>query len=501
MEIAWSVRSASDASGEAPQRFLLSVEPPLSAMFTRMTGIDAAGLAGAASPSEVAGAFLGSLAGAAAIVAHSSRYEMRLLRTLPDVSAALGRTPCVCTAELAKRLLPGLSGYGLRAVAGYLGHPLDGMRSAAAHVEATALVWKSLLDILPASGPDSLADLIELALSPPPAASGRLGLMPAGWREGLPDMPGVYRLEDRAGGVVYVGRASSLRRRVPQHFSGSSWKSKGGMTSAVCTVRFETCETILEAGLLEAQSIEALRPSCNRALSGPPPEVAWFSRDLSRCGPRRRTGLPIGPAVKSGPLADLRIVCDALAAGSPDVLAECGRLGGFDPAALSAGLGAFAGAHRECSGGDPAALRNLARSMVRMELDEEDPDMPEPARVLLALESLVASAGSAERRACWYRKLACSTLTWEEGGRKRRIELLLGRTVSVCWLDLAGPACLRTVDRFGVGCIDAQGMRLLGVLTGEIRRLAGGRGVVELKPAGAAMVLGRDRLVSILAGL
>ena len=38
-------------------------------------------------------------------------------------------------------------------------------------------------------------------------------------RRALPDQPGVYLFRDRAGSVIYVGKAKSIRKRVASHFS------------------------------------------------------------------------------------------------------------------------------------------------------------------------------------------------------------------------------------------------------------------------------------------
>ena len=34
----------------------------------------------------------------------------------------------------------------------------------------------------------------------------------------LPDLPGVYLMKDRAGEIIYVGKANSLKKRVRQYF-------------------------------------------------------------------------------------------------------------------------------------------------------------------------------------------------------------------------------------------------------------------------------------------
>jgi DNA polymerase III epsilon subunit-like protein len=494
VEIAWSTGSAK-GGWSAPRSFLVEVEGPLSPMFRRLTGITDADLGGARTPGEVAGLFLEDLARSKLAVAHACRYEAHLLAALPGIREALPPDGLVCTAELSRRLLPGLSGFGLRAVCGYLGLHVDPLRRAAAHVEATARIWEELLGILIRQGLP-MSGFMDLLRSPPPDAAGRLSRLPEGWRKDLPDRPGVYRLGDFSGRDLYIGKAASLRRRIPQHFHRASWKSKDGMSSSICRISVEVCETELEAALLEAALIEEARPQCNRALSAPPPEVAWFSRDLARSSPERRRGFPLGPHSALGPMRDLRSFRDALASGDPGILREsCVRLGEFAPGPFSSGFDLFCSAHPDCASGDAGRLLRLASRIDVGNGDEEESEggeVPESERAFRALEAIVASCGAAARRARWYILLACSVLRYEAPGGTRELSFCGGEVAGANWASPdAGPSVHPASCR-GAGSIRPSAYRRLGLLTGEIRKLI---------PARAKQVLDRDRLERLLERL
>ena len=81
-------------------------------------------------------------------------------------------------------------------------------------------------------------------------------------RRALPDQPGVYLLKDARGEVLYVGKATSIRKRVASHFSG---KSRAGMEmiAQVAQVDFLVTETEAEALLAEQQLIKRHRPRFN----------------------------------------------------------------------------------------------------------------------------------------------------------------------------------------------------------------------------------------------
>ncbi|MDP9188488.1 MAG: excinuclease ABC subunit UvrC [Actinomycetota bacterium] len=79
-------------------------------------------------------------------------------------------------------------------------------------------------------------------------------------RRELPDAPGVYVFRDRAGDVLYVGKARSIRKRVGSHFSG---KSNPEMVSRIHEIEVLVTQTEAEALLAEQSFIKRLRPRFN----------------------------------------------------------------------------------------------------------------------------------------------------------------------------------------------------------------------------------------------
>ncbi|WP_029040640.1 excinuclease ABC subunit UvrC [Cucumibacter marinus] len=80
----------------------------------------------------------------------------------------------------------------------------------------------------------------------------------------LPASPGVYRMLDDKGQVIYVGKARSLKARVNNYtrYEGNSLRI-GRMISATRSMEFVTTETEGEALLLEANLIKRLKPRYN----------------------------------------------------------------------------------------------------------------------------------------------------------------------------------------------------------------------------------------------
>ncbi|MBZ6078298.1 excinuclease ABC subunit UvrC [Microvirga puerhi] len=80
----------------------------------------------------------------------------------------------------------------------------------------------------------------------------------------LPNAPGVYRMLDTKGDVLYVGKAKSLKARVGSYARGQAHSNRiARMIGETASMEFVTTATETEALLLEANLIKQLRPRYN----------------------------------------------------------------------------------------------------------------------------------------------------------------------------------------------------------------------------------------------
>ncbi len=83
------------------------------------------------------------------------------------------------------------------------------------------------------------------------------------WKQ-LPASPGVYRMLDAAGEVIYVGKARSLKARVANYTRLLGHTNRiARMITATASMEFVTVRTEAEALLLEANLIKRFRPRFN----------------------------------------------------------------------------------------------------------------------------------------------------------------------------------------------------------------------------------------------
>jgi DNA polymerase-3 subunit epsilon len=447
----------------------------------------------------------------ATCVAHYARFEKQFLEDLHQEYAPRSRFPLrfVCTLEIARRLFPDLPRRGLRALAGFLGGSLPELKRAGSHVQATAVVWASLIKLLRTErGIETLEELSSFLDTAAPSRGPRWTYpLPREKRLALPDVPGVYRMLGGDGNVLYVGKAGSLRTRVNSYFR----KRRGEdrlleLVSQVHDLEVTPTVSSLEAALLEVEEIRRCDPAYNRALRDGGRDLWFFTRDLESC----RTGPDgqhtVGPVPIKEVLEGISVLWRQLhtTCSREDLETTLSGAIGLPGEAREAGLVREAvneliqrHAFPEARDGTPALLRLGARLwMDRLEdpgrgeedLAEEDEGAPAsdevdeelgPQGIADRLEDLLIHASRLVRRARWLCRLTESTLRWKAAGEERdrwRI-LRIGRGSLRAATWTADPAERPTPPgwerRFAKRqmLFDATMYTRLRVLTTELRRL------------------------------
>jgi excinuclease ABC subunit C len=142
------------------------------------------------------------------------------------------------------------------------------------------------------------------ALSPTLKGAERI----AAYLKTLPDAPGVYRMLNAAGEVLYVGKAKSLKKRV------SSYALRGGHNDRITRMISETTEMLfvttaseIEALLLESNLIKRLKPRYNVSYRDDKsfPNILLredhpFPQLLKHRGAKTTKGIYFGPFASAG---------------------------------------------------------------------------------------------------------------------------------------------------------------------------------------------------------
>jgi DNA polymerase III subunit epsilon len=487
LEVAWSILSAGEESA-APTVSRLVRMPEGTTIpdrVRRVTGLTDDDLASGTAPAEVFDHLTEAARTVSAAsernlcltVVHFSSFEERYLRALRYRSAPDASFPfqLLCTHRLASRLLPGLPRLSLRAVAGYFGASVSELRRASDHVAATAAVWRGLLALLEDEhGVRTLEGLAEwLASSRIETRSRRRSypMPPEKWR-GLPAKPGVYRMLRGNGDLLYVGKATSLRDRVPSYFRAKAAHAGHTleMLSQARDLEIIVTGSALEAALVEAEEIQELAPPYNKALRLRDRTLFFADRRLRSFSDAPDREYRLGPLPQRSLFQSFAAMADGIEGERTGPTEE---LFGCDEATFEEALTLL----RERLGGSSLLgfggrewLRRRADEPENEEVDEMEfrlelqrPEgrgrLRSPDDVAELLVEIVVRSSHLVRRAHWHRLLSEATLVWRgrEGDR-------------------------RTLSNRGRGkSIDVAAYDRLTVLTREIRRLVSEKREVALQ--------------------
>jgi excinuclease ABC subunit C len=138
-------------------------------------------------------------------------------------------------------------------------------------------------------------------LAPGPLALGRAVI--ADHAKLAPSSPGVYRMIDGKGDVLYVGKAKNIRKRIIAYTRPTGYEPRiERMIAATAALEFVSTATETEALLLEANLIKRLRPRFNVLLRDDKsfPYILitadhWAPQILKHRGARSRAGNYFGP--------------------------------------------------------------------------------------------------------------------------------------------------------------------------------------------------------------
>jgi DNA polymerase-3 subunit epsilon len=234
---------------------LVNPEKPIQPFVVNLTGINNAMLRSAPKFYEVAKRIIEMTEGCI-LVAHNSSFDYRILRTEFSRLGYEFEKETLCTVELSKKLIPGHLSYSLGKLVRALGIPMADRHRASGDAMATVKLFKMLLakDV----EKEILKSLVKTEL--------KKGLSPKLLEivERLPSKIGIYYIHNEKGILIYIGKSKNIKKRVNQHFSGTSKKCLK-IQLEVFTVSFEETGSELVALLKESEEIKINKPIHNRA--------------------------------------------------------------------------------------------------------------------------------------------------------------------------------------------------------------------------------------------
>ena len=190
------------------------------------------------------------------VVAHNASFDYRILRTEFTRLGYDFIRETLCTVELSKKLIPGQLSYSLGKLVRALGIPVTDRHRATGDAMATVKLFKMLL--AKDSKKEIISELIKKEI--------KSGLSPKllDIVESLPFKTGIYYIHNEKGDLIYIGKSKNIKKRVNQHFTGTSGKCIK-IQREVFAVTYEVTGSELIALLKESEEIKINKPIYNRA--------------------------------------------------------------------------------------------------------------------------------------------------------------------------------------------------------------------------------------------
>ncbi|MGE5561338.1 MAG: PolC-type DNA polymerase III [Chloroflexota bacterium] len=150
--------------GQVAGEFQTFVRPScqISKEISELTGITPADVAAAPTADDAVAKLLAFVDGAC-LVAHNAAFDWAFLARVADRLGGRPQLPLLDTVGLARALVPGLRNYKLDTLTAHFGVKNEARHRAGGDAAATALVFRSLLEMAIERGAETLADLNRLA--------------------------------------------------------------------------------------------------------------------------------------------------------------------------------------------------------------------------------------------------------------------------------------------------------------------------------------------------
>ncbi|PWB21591.1 exonuclease domain-containing protein [Flavobacterium sp. HTF] len=242
---------------EVVDQFISLVNPeiPIQPFVVKLTGINNAMLRSAPKFFEVAKRII-EITSDCIIVAHNASFDYRILRTEFRRLGYDFEARTLCTVELAKKLIPEQTSYSLGKLVRALGIPMADRHRASGDAMATVKLFKMLLekDLEKTIVKDFIKLEVEKGIAPK-----LLDLV-----NQMPAKTGIYYIYNEAGTLIYIGKSQNIKKRINQHFTGITSKSKK-IQAEVFTITYDETGSELIALLKESEEVKINRPKYNRS--------------------------------------------------------------------------------------------------------------------------------------------------------------------------------------------------------------------------------------------
>ncbi len=174
----------------------------------------------------------------------------------------------LCLKFLAKRLIPNLRPKSIHDIASfYKLTRVDNCRTEK-EVGLVADIFSRFTELLKKQGIDTLEKALEFQYPDIDSVDFSKYAFDKAFLWVIPQKPGIYKMKDKAGAVIYVGKAKNLRTRINSYFwnTADRLQKVAELLNTVYSIEYEETGSELAAMLMEFRLIRQLQPKLNQQL-------------------------------------------------------------------------------------------------------------------------------------------------------------------------------------------------------------------------------------------
>lgn len=204
----------------------------------------------------------------AVLVGYHIHSSANLLNAALNTSGETIENPLLCLKYLAKKLIPDLRTTSVADIATYFKLPVVDTGRAKLELRTAVEIFFRYAELLKERGLSTADEILEFQYPDIEWVDFSKYAFDKGFLRSIPQRPGVYRMKNKGGAVIYVGKAKNLKARVSSYFWNTADRHRkiAALLDNVYAVEYEETGSELSAILLEYRQIRQYRPTLNQQL-------------------------------------------------------------------------------------------------------------------------------------------------------------------------------------------------------------------------------------------
>lgn len=219
-------------------------------------------------PTEKAVRLFSDFVGDGILIGYDIHSSISQLNAVLSKSNEMIENPPLCLKFLAKKLIPDLQPKSINDIAAFFKFPLIDTRRTETEVCTAAEIFSRCRELLQEQGFSAVEEVLAFQYPDIDAVDFSKYAFDKAFLWAIPQMPGVYKMKNKSGDVIYVGKAKNLKVRVNSYFWNTADRLQKitDLLTHVYTIEYEETGSELAAIIMEFRLIKQYRPRLNQQL-------------------------------------------------------------------------------------------------------------------------------------------------------------------------------------------------------------------------------------------